>query len=265
MAHFGNCPRCSSQLHKDVMSGNIKAGGLAVCSHCGWFESHSQAQARMKAENQTITIMITFTVTLLLLAAHVVSWRGHASAIPFLKLAQYTGTLSSRGYDELANVYIDLGKLPGARATLIEQYQVHRTPEPLAKLARLQVRNQETPAAMVTFSSYFKNGGKDGEAALLYGQLLEQQGGQDAEAIKMFELSIASRPQQLPIAATGAIARIMIKQGRYEEAQDLITKFQESAGNAKGYLNTELAQIEQAIKLYRPAAKAKQVRQVVRF
>lgn len=255
MAYFGTCPRCNSQLHTNVMSGNIRAGGLAVCSKCGWYESHAQAAERVKTENQTITIMITFAVSLLLISAHMLSWGGHAFSIPMLKAGQWTGMLSSRGYDELAQVCMDLGKYPCARTAMIENFQIHRTPEPLAKLARLQVRTQETQAALVTFASYFKNGGKDGDAALLYGQMLEQ-AGQDAEALKMLEFSIAARGEQLPIAATGGIVRIMMKQGRYDEARERITQFHASAGNAKGYLNTELAQIEQAIKLYRPTAKA---------
>lgn len=254
MAYFSTCPRCNSQLHTNVMSGNIQAGGLAVCTKCGWFESQSQAQARIKAENKTIGTMIGFAVGILLVSAHMLSWGGYAFSIPGLKIGQWTGMLSSQGYDELAQACVDLGKFACARTAMIENFQTHRTPEPLAKLARLQSRNQETQAAMVTFWSYFKSGGKDGEAAVLYGQLLEQ-AGQDAEALKMLELSIASRPESLPIAATGAIVRIMMKQGRYEEARERIKLFHESAGNAKGYLNTELAQIEQAIKLYRPSSK----------
>jgi tetratricopeptide (TPR) repeat protein len=237
------------------MSGNIHSGGLAVCSKCGWFESQSQAKARIKAENQTITIMIAFAVSLLLVSAHMVSWGGHAFSIPGLKIAQWTGLLSAGGYEELAQDCIDLNKYSCARTAYIESFQINRSPEPLAKLARLQVRMQETQAGMATFGTYFKNGGKDGEAALLYGQLLEQ-AGQDAEAEKMLELSIASRSNMLPIAATGAIVRIMMKQGRYDEARTRIETFQASAGNAKGYLNTELAQIEQAIKMYKPSAKA---------
>lgn len=249
MAHFGNCPRCNSQLHTNVMSGNIKAGGLAVCSKCGWYESQAQAELRKKSENETITIMVTFAVSLLLVSAHMLSWGAHAFSVPLLKVGQWTGTLSTRGYDELAQDCIDLGKYECARTAMIENFQSHRTPEPLAKLARLQVRLQQTPQAMVTFASYFKNGGKDGDSALLYGQMLEQ-GGQDAEALKMLEASIVARGTQLPIAATGAIVRIMMKQGRYDDARERIEQFQASAGNAKGYLNTELAQIEAAIKAY---------------
>lgn len=255
MAYFGTCPRCNQTLHTNVMSGNIKAGGLAVCSKCGWYESHSQAQARVKTENETIGIMTGFALTLLLVAAHMISWGGHSFTAPILKLSQWTGTLSADGYDELAQVCVDLGKLPCARTAYIESFRKYRSPEPLAKLARLQVRNQETAAAMVTFSTYIKNGGRDGEAALIYGQLLEQ-AGQDTEALASLELSITARPENLPIAATGAIVRILMKQGRYDEARDRIQAFHASAGNAKGYLNTELSQIEQAIKLYNPTAKA---------
>lgn len=249
MAHFGNCPRCNSQLHTNVASGNIKAGGLAVCTKCGWFESHAQAEARTKAENQAISIMATFAVSVLLVSAHMLSWGAHAFSIPMLKAGQWTGMLSSRGYDELAQDCVDLGKYACARTAMIENFQIHRTPEPLAKLARLQIRMQDTQAALVTFASYFKHGGKDGEAALLYGQLLEQSG-QDDEAIKMLDASIAARGEMLPIAATGAIVRILMKQGHYEEARQRITQFHASAENAKGYLNTELAQIQAAVKLY---------------
>lgn len=256
MAHYGSCPICNSPFHTNVMSGNIKAGGLAVCSKCGWFESHAQNEVRTKAENETIAIMVTFAVSVLLISAHMLNWGQHAFSIPLLKAGQWTGMLSSRGYDELAQSCVDLGKYPCARTAMIENFQIHKTPEPLAKLARLQVRLQETPAALVTFSSYFKHGGKDGDAALVYGQLLEQ-GGQDEEAIKMLEISIIARGEQLPIAATGAIVRIMMKQGRYDEAKERITQFQASAENAKGYLNTELAQIEQAIKLYGKNAQAR--------
>lgn len=233
------------------MSGNIQAGGLAVCSHCGWYESKAQAHATIKIENQTILAMAITSVSILLLTAHMLSWGAHAFSVPFLKVGNWTGMLGTSGYNELAQMCLDLGKIPCAKNAYIENFRQNRELESLAKLARLQVRNQETQNALTTFAAYINAGGKNGEAALLYGQLLEQ-AGQDAEALRMMELSIASRPDSLPIAATGAIVRILMKQGRYEDARDRLLRFHDSAGNAKGYLNTELSQIEQAIKLYRP-------------
>lgn len=255
MAHFAHCPRCNHDLHTGIISGNIQAGGLAICSHCGWFESKAQARARIKTENQTIVAMVTTTVAILLLTAHMLSWGAHAFSVPLLKVGQLTGTLGASGYNDLAQMCLDLGKLPCAKQAYIENFRKNRDLESLAKLARVQVRNQETQNAITTFAAYVNAGGRNGEAALLYGQLLEQ-AGQDAEALRMMELSIVSRPDSLPIAATGAIVRILMKQGRYEEAKERLVRFHESAGNAKGYLNTELSQIEQAIKLYRTSKTA---------
>ncbi|MDX9730873.1 MAG: hypothetical protein RBT63_03790 [Bdellovibrionales bacterium] len=266
MAYFGACPRCNNQLHTGIISGNIKAGGLAVCSGCGWYESHSQAKARIKTENQAIGLMAAVTVTILALSAHMLTWGTHSMTVPFLKVGQWTGMLSTQGYHQLASICTDLGKLPCATGAYIENFRKNGDNESLQKLARLQLRAQDTQGAMTTFSAYFKNVDTlrasrpgviaNGDAALLYGQLLEQNG-QDSEAMRMFELSIAARSESLPIAATGAIVRIMMKQGRYEEARERLVQFHESAGNAKGYLNTELSQIEQAIKLYKDQSKSK--------
>ncbi len=254
MAHYSHCPRCNHDLHTGLISGNLQAGGLAVCTYCGWYESKAQARARIKSENQSIVAMVTATVSILLLTAHMLSWGAHAFSVPALKVGQWTGMLSKGGYDELAQMCTDLGKLTCARDAYIENFRKNRDLEALAKLARLQLRNQESQSAMSTFATYINAGGKNGEAALLYGQLLEQSG-QDGEALRLMELSIESRPDQLPIAATGSIVRILMKQGRYEEARERLTRFHGSAGNAKGYLNTELSQIEQAIKLYRPGSR----------
>ncbi len=250
MAHFAHCPRCNHDLHTGIQSGNIQAGGLAICKNCGWYESKAQALARIKTENKTIFAMVVTTITILVVTAHMLSWGAHAFSIPFFKLGQWTGLLGASGYSELAQICMDLGKISCAQQTYIENFRKHRDLESLANLARLQVRNQDPQNAMTTFAAYIDAGGRDGEAAILYGQLLEQ-AGQDAEALRMMELSITNRPETLPIAATGAIVRILMKQGRYEEARDRLVRFHDSAGNAKGYLNTELSQIEQAIKLYR--------------
>lgn len=246
---FGSCPRCGSGLHR-----NLNAIGLTICTSCGWTESRNQSATRVRNENRTMVVMAVSALALLLGIAHSINWGGHALEAPLLKLGQFTGTLSPMSYNRLAEICAELGKYSCARSAYIESAQNHRNPEPLAQLARLQVRMQETQAAMVTFGSYFRQGGKNADAAFLYGQLLEQ-AGQDAEALRLYQASIDGRPEALPIAATGAIVRIMMKQGRYEEAHAVLVAFHASAGNAKGYLNTELSQIEQALALYRPKAK----------
>lgn len=249
MAHFGKCLRCNHELHTGIISGDIRSGGLAICTHCGWYESKAQEKANIKTENRAIVAMAITAVAVLALTAHMISWGGYAFSSPLLKIGQWTRTLGTQGYIELSEACLNLGKINCAKQALIDNYQQNRDLESLARLANIQVRNQETQSAMVTYAAYFNANGQNGEAALSYGQLLEQ-AGQDSEALRMMEQAISLRPDTLPITATGAIVRILMKEGRYAEAQDRLMRFHASAENAKGYLNTELSQIQQAIKLY---------------
>jgi hypothetical protein len=51
----------------------------------------------------------------------------------------------------------------------------------------------------------------------------------------------------------------MMKQGRYQEARQRILAFHASAGNAKGFLNTELTQLDNYF-----ASKGKSVKAIKR-
>lgn len=245
------CPRCGDALHRDVSM----HGGLFICTSCGWTESLSEKRRDEKVEKQTVGGLIIGVALLTALTLHTFVWGSNALTIPFYKLGQLTGTLSVEGYDRLADICMDVRKYACARQAYVDSYRQTQAPDSLTKLARLQVRMQENPAAMVTLTTYFRAGGTDGEAAILLGQLLEQSG-QDSEALRMYEKSIELRPDQLPVSATGAIVRILMRQGRYEEAHSRLLSFHASAGNAKGYLNTELYQVEQAIQLYRKTTPA---------
>lgn len=245
------CPRCGDALHRDVSM----HGGLFICTSCGWTESLSEKRRDDRVEKQTVGGMIVGVALFTALALHTFVWGSHAFSIPFYKIGQLAGMLSVEGYDRLADICMDVRKYACARQAYVDSYRQTQSPDSLTKLARLQVRMQENPSAMVTLTTYFRAGGTDGEAAILLGQLLEQSG-QDSEAMRMYEKSIELRPDQLPVSATGAIVRILMRQGRYEEALSRLSTFHTSAGNAKGYLNTELQQVEQAIQLYRKTTPA---------
>jgi hypothetical protein len=154
--------------------------------------------------------------------------------------------MNKQGYTELAEACIQLNKWDCAREAYIGMQQITKDGEGLLLLARLQVRLSEPQAAATTLATYFRLGGRDGDAALQYAALLEAQG-DDASAMKYYEASIELRPKILPVQATTAIVRLLMKQGKYDQAQERILAFHESAENAKGYLNTELAQAESAM------------------
>lgn len=237
----GFCPQCNTEISRERHQ-----TGAPICQ-CGWYDRTPAIKAHQEAEKKTSAILVFFAVAITLLFGHMLNWGGYAFSIPFVKLQQITGTLSKEGYQELAKACIELNKWSCAQNAYLDLYKKTRDPEGLAGLAHFQVRLKEKDAAMKTYASYFQVGGQSGDAALEYAHLLEDSGNTQA-ALQYFEASIQYRPQILPVHATTAIVRMMMKQGRYDEAYQRILDFHASAGNAKGYLNTELTQLEEYMK-----------------
>lgn len=240
MSFHGNCPQCGTHIPQDRYE-----TGAAICE-CGWTDNSPAKRFDGEVEKKTIMGMVVFCLALLAFYGHAMSWGSYAVAIPFVKLQQVTGTLSTQGYRDLADACIGLNKWSCARTAYLEIYTSNRDPQGLADLGHFEVRLGNTPAALSAYASYFKVGGKSGIASLEYGKVLETAGQADA-AIAQYEESIKAREATLPIQATAGIVRILIKQGKYEQAYQRITDFHASAENAKGFLNTELAQLESTL------------------
>lgn len=240
MAFHGNCPQCGSDIPRERYG-----TGYAICE-CGWYDVSSREQARKQAEKKVIHILIGASVAMVLMYAHLLSWGSYAVSIPFTKLAQVTGTLSKSGYEELAQACIELNKWDCAKDAYLGLYRKTGDSSGLASLAYLQTRLNERDAALSSYAAYVKVGGNDGISLLRYGKMLEEVG-QMEQALVIYEKSITARPEILPVQATTAIVRHLIKKGQYEDAYARIIAFHESAGNAKGYLNTERLQLEEAL------------------
>lgn len=243
MSFHGNCPQCGSHIPQDRY-----LNGTAICE-CGWTDSTSIKLRMLDVERKTIYGMIAGCLAIVAFYAHMVNWGSYAFAIPFVKLQQVTGTLSVQGARDLANVCIELNKWNCARNAYLGIYRSHGNVEGLADLGHFEIRMGDAAAAMNAYAGYFKYGGKDGLAALDYAKVLESSGQVD-RAIEYYDLSVKERPTKLPVQATAGIVRILIKQGKYEEAYSRIITFHNGSENAKGFLNTELTQLETQLNTY---------------
>jgi tetratricopeptide (TPR) repeat protein len=269
MSFQGFCPRCGTQIPRDRLT------STSVVCQCGWSDATSFAKAKQAQEKNVTAILVGAAVLMMLSYAHLANWGGYATRIPLIKAAQITGSLNKSGYIELAEACITLNKWDCAHDAYLTAYRNSGDPLTLAALAHLQTRLGDKQSALSTYATYYQvssqlaplttkttatgnstanasepmavanpeEASKRSEALLRYAVLLDQSG-RDDEAIQIYEASIAARTDVLPVRATSGIVRILMEKGRYEEAHARVTAFHNSAGNAKGYLNTELAQLE---------------------
>lgn len=237
MSFLGTCPHCSNEIPQDRY-----IGGSAICE-CGWSDKTSLNRVLKQNERKTIRALVIGALLTVGLFSHLAIWGSYALQIPLVELQELTGTLSRQGYLELADACTALGRYACAKSADTEITTSLNDISGLALRAHLEERLGEGPAALASLTAYFAAGGKDATASVAYGRLLEAAGRND-EALKAYDYAVQNPGELLPVQATTGLVHVLMKQGRYQDALTRITAFHESAGNAVGYLNTELAQLE---------------------
>ena len=232
----GFCPQCGENVPQERY-----VGGRPICA-CGWQDESSTLSMEGKIEREASLGFVALTVALVAIVGHCFAWGSHAFSIPGLKAAQWTGMLSASGYRELAQDCLDLGKTAQAERAYLDMFRSAHDPEGLALLASLQAREGKAPAAAQTYAVYFSSGGRSTDALSGYARALEATGQID-EAIKRYD-EAAANTNLLPVTATTGVVRLLIAQHRFDEAYSRILRFQASAENAKGYLNSERSNLE---------------------
>lgn len=251
MNFIGTCPQCSNEIPS-----NRVLNGFAICE-CGWCDNSGLNKLNKKNEKATINAMVAGAVALVVVFAYLATWGSYSFEIPFVKLRQITGTLSKQGHIELAEACIGLGRYECAKSAFLEISTSLGDNSGIAMRAKLEERLGESAAALSSYAQYMRTNGKDSSAFVAYARLLEN-ANQSEEAFKYYEGAIANAGETLPVQATTGLVRLLMKQGKYEEALTRIQTFHQSAGNAVGYLNTELTQLENYLGVQAKAsAKAK--------
>jgi tetratricopeptide (TPR) repeat protein len=255
MSFLGTCPQCSTEIPKDRY-----VSGFAICE-CGWSDTTGLRRANKAHDKKAVRSLVAGAVILVALFAHLSTWGSYSAAIPLVKIQQLTGTLSKAGYLELGENCIALGRFECAKSAYADLFSSNGDASGLALRANLEDRLGETAAATNDYAAYFSAGGKETKAFVAYGHLLET-ANRNAEASTAYENAIATTGEVLPVQATTGLVRLLMKEGKYELALERIKAFHESAGNAVGYLNTELTQLEsylgtQAKASAKPKSKSK--------
>ncbi len=229
------CPKCSS---------NIVFGQLCICG----YGAKDSLQIVLEKRDRTVIGAYTVTSLVIMLAyIHILNWGPFAFQAPLLKTEHFIGILNGKGYVKLAAVCLARAKEKCAKQAYIDMYNRTKNIEAIAMLAQLEVRLHETEVAVKTFEAYYKKGGKNPDVALQYALALEQVHDYDA-SVRYLMLSIKQNPDKLSVVATGELLRILIAQQKYAKAQSIIENFWASAENAKGYFNTEAAQIKKFVR-----------------
>ncbi len=269
------CPVCGEILTPDRF-----ATGSAICK-CGWTDEKQTVKNERAREIQLLITYSVFAVCFLFSYGHMVRWGAYAYSIPFLKVAQWTGTISSAGLETVIQACYATGRVECVEETHQELYQKTGNPVVLERLARFQVRRQKLPAALATLQTWSQTAAapaatgplttttkanKDAgstdpvtnpssiaqndtysQTATQFANLLEQ-ANQTENAITWYTKAIETSQKRLPVRAMEGLLRLLMAQQKYEEARDHLIAFQKSSGNGADYFRSELDRLNDLLK-----------------
>ncbi len=236
----GTCPKCGSELSQDrYINGN------PICQ-CGWSHNRAAKIKETQWQHKVFKSYGVFSVVLMAFFVYALQWGGYVYKMPLIQLARVVGAITPAGLQEYIQACLALGKFDKAQEAYIELFQKTQNPEVASQLAQLQTRLGDLDGAIKTYEFYLKTGGKDATTIFHYAEILERRG-DIAGATKYYQASLDAKPDVLNVSAHAGLVRILMNQKKWTEAYEYIAKFQSTSEQAKGYLNTELMQLEKQI------------------
>lgn len=191
-----------------------------------------------KDQKSVVGTIIAVGLLMILIFFHMMSWGKYAGSIIPLKVKTATGWASAADYRQLAEACAATGRLDCAEQAYLFEFQISGNAEVVGELAALQHKAGNYKVAAETFVKYYQLQGKNPAYAYFYGQTLEKLG-HTARAIRAYQLSIKQNPEMLSLNATSAVVRLLMSEGKFKQAHEVVSQFHASADNAKGYLNEE--------------------------
>ena len=223
-----------------------------------------------KDQKSTIGTMIAIGLVMVLAFFHMMSWGKYAGSIIPLKIKTATGLASAADYRKLAEACSTTGRFDCAEQAYLYEFQISRDSEVVGELASFQMKTENFKGAAETFVKYYQLEGKNPAYAFFYGQTLEKLGEKD-RAVRAYQLSIEQNPEMLSLNATSALVRLLMADGKFKEAHQVVSQFHSSADNAKGYLNEEAKILNGKFGVLRVPGRAiasvgsKRIKAVVKF
>jgi len=222
--------------------------GTSTICRCGWSDQKAQKKIDQVTQKRTITAFFVTAALLMLGFHHAYTWGRHATEVPLLKLAKMTGTISDQGLEKLFEACRNQGQWSCVDETAQSLYLKTKDSKYLARLASIQSRRGLLNEAARTYDAYVAAGGREYEALIRFAQLLELQKSTINRSLEILTLAVENPGDRLPVRAMSILLKILMSEGRHQEALERLTRFHEQSTQAKDYFAQELKTLNEIIK-----------------
>jgi tetratricopeptide (TPR) repeat protein len=239
MLQFGMCSRCQTEIPEDRLSQRP-----VVCPTCGFTHNSQEVKAEIQFERRFIKVAVGLALAMILGFIQTATWDKFALEIVPLKIKSGIGMASPTDLKRIVQICLERFRhdcVESAYADLANQGDI----EALADLGKFQVRRRNNQNALQTFTQYFKRGGLDLEASYQYAKVLGEVG-QTEQSASYFDHVLKARPETLQVTVTQNYVRMLINNGRRDQALKLINSIRKTSPTASMFMQDEYKSLAQA-------------------
>ncbi len=225
------CPRCQINISPKRLHSNPK-----VCNGCGYILFSHEREEFASYENRSLIVVCLTAVAIVLGFIHMANWGSYSLEVIPIKISMMTGTSTNSIDERMAEICTKMLKLD-----CVEQMYgkiALRDTKGWNRLGQLQFNRNKFAEANKSFAIYFGKGGKDLDAAFYYARALANAGRID-ESAKHFERILAAKPQIFQITVAQTYVKILVDNGRLEQALKVISNQRKKGENTSRFMESE--------------------------
>lgn len=238
---FGMCGRCQTEIPEDRLSQRP-----VVCPTCGFSHNPQEIKAEIQFERRFIKLAVGLAIAMVAGFVQTATWDKFALEIIPLKMKSAIGMANSTDLNRIVQICVERRRYDcaeNAYADLAAQGNV----EAIADLGKFQVRRGRTQYALQSFTEYFNRGGLDLEASYQYAKVLGAVGQTD-KSVTYFETVLKGRPETLQVTVTQNYVRMLMNNGRRDQALKLIQGIRKTSPTANMFMQDEFKSLQANIK-----------------
>lgn len=237
MTNHGYCPQCKLEV------ADLRSLPFLVCPHCGFTQNKNAQTSQNEISKRFIKLSIGISAAMVIAFMHAVKWDTFFFEVLPLKAKQIVGMASAEDYGRLAEMCKVRKDSECVEDMLISKVQADtKNIEVLAELGQVQFQRNKFKDTAQTLKRYFDNGGLSMDASYTYARTLGQIG-MVAESSVFYQRILDSKPETLQISVTQNYVRMLMDNGRADQAKKVIESIRIKGSNAAMFMESEFQQI----------------------
>jgi len=227
-----------------MLATDRQIGRPSVCNHCGFVLSDNDTRTDLRMKYSYLASVVLTSLFIITGFIQLANWGSNSFEIMFLKVSEWTGTVSVGELERMAKICLEAKKYNCAEARYAQI--ANKEPSTYLRLGKLQIAMSKYPEAVDSLRTYLARNEQDLEGMYLYGRALGEVGQVDAAA-RYYNRVIDAKPKVVPVTVVQNYVKLLVRHGRLGDARNVIDRIRKRDISVSGFMTEEYLEIQRRL------------------